>query len=74
MHKLLCAVFLGLMAVSCAQNQRAQPAGSSASGNDPSTSANDPSAPAGASAGSSKETGDTQARRDNNPADKAPKY
>jgi hypothetical protein len=67
MHKLLCAAFLGMMAVSCAQNRSAQPAGAS-------TSANDPSAPAGASAGSSKETGDTQNRRDNNPADKAPKY
>ncbi len=67
MHKLLCAVVLGLMAVSCAQHQRAQPAASSAS-------SNDPRAPAGASAGSSKETGDTQARRDQNPADKAPKY
>jgi hypothetical protein len=65
MHKLLFALFLGLMAVSCAQNRTAQPA-------DSSTSANDPTAPAGAAAGSSKETGDTQARRDNNPADKAP--
>jgi hypothetical protein len=69
MHKLLCAVFLGLMAVSCAQHQRVQPASSS-------VSPNDPRAPAGATAGSSKETGDTQARPDQsqNPADKAPKY
>jgi hypothetical protein len=66
MHKLLCAVFLGLLAVSCAQNQRAQPAAST-------VSPNDPRAPAGASAGSSKETGDTQARHDDNPQDKAPK-
>jgi hypothetical protein len=34
----------------------------------------DSSASAGANAGSSKETGDAQARHDNNPADKAPKY
>jgi len=66
MHKLLCAVFLGLMAVSCAQNHRVQPAAST-------VSPNDPRAPAGASAGSSKETGDTQARHDDNPQDKAPK-
>jgi hypothetical protein len=65
MRKLLCAVFLGLVAVSCAQHQRAQPAASTAS-------PNDPAAPAGASAGSSKETGDTQARHDRNPADRAP--
>jgi hypothetical protein len=67
MHKLLFAVFLGLIAVSCAQHQRAQPAASS-------TSPNDPTAPAGAAAGSSKETGDTQARHDDNPADKASKH
>lgn len=66
MHKLLCAVFLGLLAVSCSQSQRVQPAAST-------VSPNDPSAPAGASAGSSKETGDTQARHDSNPQDKAPK-
>ncbi|MFL6564164.1 MAG: hypothetical protein ACJ8G5_04460 [Burkholderiales bacterium] len=36
-------------------------------------SPNDPRASAGASAGSSKETGDTQARHDDNPQDKAPK-
>jgi len=38
----------------------------------PVSSSSDPSASAGANAGSSKETGDTQARHDNNPADKAP--
>ena len=41
---------------------------------DKDASANDPSASAGANSGSSKETGDTQNRKDNNPAVKAPRY
>ena len=42
MHKLLCAVLLGLMAVSCAQNQRAKPASSTVGAAASSVGANDP--------------------------------
>jgi hypothetical protein len=65
MRKLFPLVLFAMIAACATHNQEAQRPGSSASSNDPSASA-------GAAAGSSKETGDTQARHDQNPADKAP--
>jgi hypothetical protein len=64
MRKLFPVVLFAMIAGCATHNQNVPPAGSSAS--------SDPSASAGANAGSSKETGDTQARHDQNPADKAP--